>query len=201
MRICHYTFTYPMKKSRLYQFMVRLETQSIAWKARNGLNILRISLGAVFIWFGILKFFPGVSAAELIAGRTINTLTFGVVKPAVALPVLAIWECTIGLGLLTKRWMNLTLLLLYFQMAGTFLPLFFFPHETFTTSVLIPTLLGQYIIKNIVLLSGAIVIGATVKGGKLIGGSDETSKVKRKLRLMYYRRKFKIVPANGSARL
>jgi hypothetical protein len=74
------------------------------------------------------------------------------------------WECTIGFGLVFKKWLRLTLLLLYFQMAGTFLPLFFFPHETFGASVFIPTLLGQYIIKNIVLVSAAIVIGAAAKG-------------------------------------
>ncbi|MGY0041176.1 hypothetical protein [Pedobacter sp. NJ-S-72] len=81
-----------------------------------------------------------------------------------SLPLLAIWECIIGLGLISKKWLGLTLLLLYFQMIGTFLPLVFFTDETFVHSLFIPTLLGQYIIKNIVLLSGGIVIGATVKG-------------------------------------
>ncbi|MDN5286339.1 MAG: hypothetical protein JWR38_2613 [Mucilaginibacter sp.] len=161
-----------MKTNQIYQFMVNLEMSSIEWKARNGLNILRVSLGLVFIWFGILKFFPGISAAEVIAGKTIYKLTFGIVKPPVSLPFLALWECTVGLGLITKRWMNLTLLLLYFQMAGTFLPLVFFPHETFTTSIFIPTLLGQYIVKNIVLLSAGVVIGATIKGGKLMAHAD-----------------------------
>lgn len=149
------------------QYLRTKERKALDWKAKNGLNILRISLGLIFIWFGVLKFFPGVSSAEVIAGKTIQKLTFGLVKPAVSLPVLAVWECTIGLGLVSKSWLSLTLLLLYLQMIGTFLPLFFFPAETFTTSVFIPTLLGQYIIKNMVLLSGGIVIGATVKGGFL----------------------------------
>ncbi|MCW3464008.1 hypothetical protein [Chitinophaga nivalis] len=144
-----------------------IEMKILEWKARHGLNILRVSLGFIFIWFGILKFFPGLSAAEIIAGRTIEKLTFGLLKPHVALPILAIWECIIGLGLITKSWLDLTLLLLYLQMTGTFLPLIFFPHETFTYFIIVPTLLGQYIIKNIVLLSGGIVIGATVRGGRL----------------------------------
>ncbi|MBL4674776.1 MAG: hypothetical protein JKY70_00985 [Mucilaginibacter sp.] len=155
-----------MKNWPLVQRLICLERRSVEWKARNGLHILRVSLGLVFIWFGILKFFHGISPAEEIAGRTILKLTFGTVKPAVSLPVLAIWECTIGLGLLFRRWLTLTLGLLYLQMAGTFLPLWFFPHETFS-ALFIPTLLGQYIIKNIVLLSGAIVLGATVRGGRL----------------------------------
>ena len=152
-----------MTSNKLREF----ELEVAKWKARNGLNILRVSLGLVFIWFGILKFFPGVSAAEVLAGKTIQKLTFGLVKPALALPVLAVWECIIGLGLISKRWLNLTLLLLYLQMIGTFLPLFFFPDQTFT-SLFVPTLLGQYIIKNMVLLSGGIVIGATAKGGSLM---------------------------------
>ncbi|MDR3697809.1 DoxX family membrane protein [Mucilaginibacter sp.] len=133
-----------------------------AWKAKNGINMLRLSLGIVFLWFGFLKFFPGISPAEDIAGRTISTLTFGLMKPSLSMPLLAVWECTIGLGLITKAWMRLTLILLYFQMAGTFLPILFFPHETFS-GLFIPTLLGQYIIKNFVLISGGIVLGAAVQ--------------------------------------
>lgn len=116
----------------------------VAWKARNGLDILRVCLGIVFIWFGALKFFHGLSAAEVIAGKTILKLTFGHVRPAVSLPLLACWECAIGLGLITKRWLSFTLVLLYFQMAGTLLPLFFFPHETWTSNIFVPTLLGIY---------------------------------------------------------
>jgi len=143
------------------------ETRIVAWKARNGMNILRVCLGIIFIWFGMLKFFPGLSSAEEIAGRTILKLTFGIVKPGFSMPTLAVWECIIGLGLISRALLRLTLILLYLQMAGTFLPLIFFPHETFNHSLLVPTLLGQYIIKNFVLISGGIVIGATLRGGKL----------------------------------
>lgn len=135
-----------------------------SWKERNGIKILRFSLGFIFLWFGVLKFFHGVSPAEMIAGRTISQLTFGLMKPSISLPVLALWECTIGLGLITGAWLRLTLILLYFQMAGTFLPLIFFPHETFSGSIFIPTLLGQYIIKNCVLISAGIVLGANLQG-------------------------------------
>lgn len=112
------------------------------------------------------KIFPCLIAVEILAGRTIEKLTFCLVPPVIALPILALCECTIGVGLISRKWLNLTLLLLYLQMIGTFLPLFFFPEQTFT-SLFVPTLLGQYIIKNIVLLSGGIVIGATAKGGSL----------------------------------
>ena len=135
--------------------------------AEHGLTALRIALGVVFLWFGALKFFPGLSPAEDLAGRTIEALSFGVVPASVALPVLAIWECAIGLGLLSGRWMRATLLLLFVQMLGTITPLVLFPDETWIRFPIAPTLEGQYIIKNVVLVAAAFVLGATVRGGEL----------------------------------
>lgn len=138
------------------------------WMARHGLPLLRISLGVVFFWFGVLKFFPALSPATGIAGRTIETITLGTVPPDVSVPVLAAWECAIGIGLLLGRWMRLVLLLLFLQMPGTLLPLVIFPDETWMRVPYSPTLEGQYIIKNFVLISAAIVLGATVRGGGLV---------------------------------
>lgn len=180
---------------RFIKYARTTETKMVEWKARNGLDILRVCLGVVFIWFGILKFFPGMSSAEAIAGKTILKLTFGQVPPKISLPILACWECAIGLGLLSKRKLSYTLLLLYFQMIGTMLPLFFFPNETFTTSIFIPTLLGQYIIKNLVLLSSAVVIGATVQGGALIANRGAAIKALSTQNVISrYRRRFKEEP-------
>jgi uncharacterized membrane protein YphA (DoxX/SURF4 family) len=138
------------------------------WMARYGVPLLRISLGVVFLWFGALKFFPGLSPAQDLAARTIETLSFGIVPPRVSIPFLAGWECLIGLGLLSGIFMRATLLLLAVQMAGTLTPLVLFPSEVFTRIPYAPTLEGQYIIKNAVLISAAIVIGATVRGGGLV---------------------------------
>jgi uncharacterized membrane protein YphA (DoxX/SURF4 family) len=138
------------------------------WMARHGVTLLRISLGVVFLWFGGLKFFPGLSPAQDLAARTIEQLSFGVVRPAVSIPVLAAWECLIGLGLLTGRFLRATLFLLAAQMLGTLTPLVLFPSEVFTRVPYAPTLEGQYIIKNAILISAAIVIGATVRGGGLV---------------------------------
>ena len=135
--------------------------------AAHGLTALRIALAIVFLWFGGLKLIPGLSPAEDLAGRTIERLTFGVVPTAVAVPVLAIWEVAIGVGLLLGKWMRVTLLLLFVQMLGTVTPLILFPAETWVRFPLVPTLEGQYIIKNVVLVSAAIVLGATVRGGEL----------------------------------
>ena len=145
----------------------RLDRRITEWMAEHGLTLLRLALGVVFFWFGVLKFFPNASPAEELAGRTIETLTGGLVPQAAALPILAAWEVAIGVGLFLGRWMRAVLLLLFVQMLGTITPLFLFPTETFTIFPIAPTLEGQYIIKNIVIVSAAIVLGATVRGGEL----------------------------------
>ena len=104
---------------------------------------------------------------EDLASRTLNVLSFGLVPPDVALLILAVWECAIGVGLLTGWAMRATLALLWLQMLGTFTPLILFPSETFTHFPWAPTLEGQYIIKNLVLIAAGIVIGATVRGGRV----------------------------------
>jgi uncharacterized membrane protein YphA (DoxX/SURF4 family) len=145
-----------------------VDTRITRRMAQYGVPLLRISLGVVFLWFGALKFFPGLSPAQDLAARTIERLSFGLVGPSISVPVLALWECVIGLGLLSGRFMRATLLLLAAQMAGTLTPLLLFPAEVFTRIPYAPTLEGQYIIKNAVLVSAAIVIGATVRGGGLV---------------------------------
>ena len=135
------------------------------WMAQYGIVLLRVSLGIVFFWFGVLKFFPGLSPAQELAARTITLLTFGIITPNVSVPMLATWECLIGIGLILGIFMRVTLLLLFLQMLGTMTPLFFFPQEVFTRIPYAPTLEGQYIIKNIVLITAGLIIGATVRGG------------------------------------
>lgn len=140
----------------------------VRWMARSGPPLLRISLGVVYFWFGVLKFFPGMSPAQELATRTISVLSGGLVPPSISLPALATWECVIGLGFLFGRGLRVVLLLLYVQMIGTLAPLFLFPHEVFTRIPWAPTLEGQYIIKNLVLMSAGIMLGAMVRGGKIM---------------------------------
>lgn len=163
----------------LYQKLSLLEIRMVSWKIRNGIKVLRIALGIIFFWFGVLKFFHGISPAEVLATRTITKLTFGFIPASVSVYILATWETLIGIGLLTGIMLDFTLLLLYFQMAGTFLPMLFFPHEIFTNSVFVPTMEGQYIIKNLVLISAGIVIGSTVKGAGMIAGPEAESLAKK----------------------
>ncbi len=167
-----------MKNPQLRAIDIRLTN----WMAEHGLFLLRVSLGIIFLWFGVLKFFPRVSSAEEIASRTIGMMTFGLVPKSVILPVLALWETVIGLGLLSGKFLRGTLLLLWLQMAGTLTPFFLFPAELFTVIPLVPTLEGQYIIKNLILISAALVIGATVRGGAVVADPEIAEMGREKIR-------------------
>jgi uncharacterized membrane protein YphA (DoxX/SURF4 family) len=157
--------------NRITATFIRVDTAITEWMADNGVWLLRISLGLVFLWFGTLKLFPGLSPAQDLAAKTISSLTFGVISTKIAFPVLALWESLIGLGLILGLFLRATLLLLWLQMLGTITPLFLFPDLTFTRIPFAPTLEGQYIIKNMVLISAGLVIGATVRGGRMTPSS------------------------------
>ncbi|MEO7713998.1 MAG: hypothetical protein ABIV10_13865 [Gemmatimonadaceae bacterium] len=148
--------------------LVSLDRAITQWMAKYGVGILRVALGVVFLWFGFLKYFPGVSSEEELATRTINVLTLGLMPAHVSRVLLATWECAIGLGLLTSKAMRTTLLLLFAQMLGTLMPLVLFPAETFARFPVVPTLQGQFIIKNFIFIAAAIVMGATVRGGRVV---------------------------------
>ena len=138
------------------------------WMADHSILFLRIAVGVIFFWFGVLKFFPDLSPAQDLASRTIDKLTGGFIPSHTSLPILAAWECAIGIGLLTGKFLRATLALLFLQMLGTITPVFFFPDETFTRFPYAPTLEGQYIIKNLIIIAAAIFLGATVRGGAVI---------------------------------
>jgi len=135
--------------------------------ARAGIPALRVSLGLVFVWFGVPKFWSGVSPADQLAIRTMGVIDGHTVPPGVTRVLLATMETSIGAGLLTARLLPLVLALLAVQMAGTLTPLVFFRHEMWTRA-LVPSLEGQYIIKNLVLISAGIAIAATLRGGGLV---------------------------------
>jgi len=156
-----------------FESLHRTDIALTRWMARYGIFLLRISVGIVFFWFGILKYFPGLSPADDLATRTITTLTFGVISGHVALYLLATLEVVIGIGLIFGIFLREILLLLFFQMLGTITPLFLFTSEAFTRIPYAPTLEGQYIIKNIIIVSAGIAIGATARGGRLVADPDK----------------------------
>ena len=142
----------------------RLDKNITNWMAEYSLIILRIGLGLIFIWFGTLKFFPGLSPAEELVRNTIYFF-----DPNFFLPVLAAWEVVIGIGFLaglfTNRFQRLTILLLFLQMFGAALPLILLPEVCWENFPFVLTLEGQYIVKNLAIIGSALVLGATVRGG------------------------------------
>ncbi|TVQ87222.1 MAG: DoxX family membrane protein [Bacteroidetes bacterium] len=155
----------------------KIEERIISWMAVNGIYMLRISVGIIFFWFGFQKFFPGISSAEDIATRTIDVLSFGIVQAPYSMPILATWESLIGLGFITGKYLRTTVILLYLQMAGTIFPLFVFPDETFYMVPLVPTIEGQYILKNIILITAAMVILAWDQGRIIAKDKNDRKKV------------------------
>jgi uncharacterized membrane protein YkgB len=127
------------------------------WMGRWGLPLLRLSLALVFIWFGVLKPFRISPADDLIA-RTVYWF-----DPDWFIPLLGVWEVLIGVCLLFRPLLRLAIFLLLLQMPGTFLPLVLLPEQCFTRFPWAPSIEGQYIIKNLVLISAALVIGSTVR--------------------------------------
>jgi putative oxidoreductase len=121
-------------------------------------DLLRLSLGVVFLLFGLLKFIPGLSPAEDMATQAMQELTFGMVPPWLGLLLVALLETTIGLALLTGRYLRLGLLLLGAALVGILSPLVLFPGELFAGPFFAPTLEGQYVIKDIVLFAAALVV-------------------------------------------
>lgn len=127
---------------------------------RSAVALLRCALGSIFLWFGILKLFPGGSPAEALAGKTILVLTLGVVKPALSVPILGLFETLLGLFLMSGKAVRLTITAMLFHMAGTLTPLLLFPHDTFAAFPFEPNLVGQYILKNFVLIAAALVVAS-----------------------------------------
>ena len=130
---------------------------------RWGIQALRISLGVIFIWFGILK--PlGISAAEPLVIATVSWLPLFDAELWVV--IIGWWEVTIGIAFLFQRTIRIAIAFLALQMVGTFMPLIFLPEVTFQPGLLPygPTMEGQYIIKNLMIISAALVVGGTVRG-------------------------------------
>lgn len=138
------------------------ENRALSWMDRNHTSAIRISIGIIFFWFGILKFFGGVSPAEGLAIKTIDLLTFGLFSDQFIIYGLASVETLIGLALIFKWFLKTILLVLFLQMLGTMTPLLLFPEEAFTKIPYALTLEGQYIVKNLVIISGGFVIGASL---------------------------------------
>ncbi len=136
------------------------------WLARHSISLLRISLGLVFLGFGVLKFFPGASPVEELVSKTFDALTFGIVNGHPAVLITAVAECFIGLSLISGRLLKLGLAVLALCLVGIMSPLVLFPGELFPTGA--PTLTAQYVMKDIVLAAAGLVVAAKALGAALV---------------------------------
>lgn len=145
-----------------------MDTALNRWLVANSIAILRVSLGLVFLAFGALKFFPGMSPIEGLATRTTEALTLGLVPAGAGLAATAALECAIGLCFVTGRFLRVGVWLMGAQMLGAMSPLVLFPGEMFSGPFRAPTLEAQYIIKDVILVAAAAVIAATWTGARIV---------------------------------
>lgn len=131
----------------------------------HSVTALRISLGLVFLTFASFKFVAGASPAEDLAVATVGKLTFGLVTGEAALLMTAVTETIIGITLLTGRFVKLGLVVLAGALAGIMSPLVLFPDQMWSGDG--PTLTGQYVFKDIVLVAGALVVAAHALGARM----------------------------------
>lgn len=146
-----------MKETNLPQWLKQADPLIVNWMHRYGTLLMRISLGIVFVWFGGLKTI-GISPATELVSMTVSNW----VDPAWFVPFLGYWEVLIGICFLYRPWVRVGIVLMALQMPGTMMPLFLLPDVTFTAFPYGLTLAGQYIVKNLVLISGAILVGGTL---------------------------------------
>lgn len=131
---------------------------------------LRISLGVVFVWFGLLK----VLGISPVADMVVTTLRW--IEPYFALVGLGIVEIALGLGLLTGVALRGVLAILWVQLAGTFLVFVLQPALAFRGgNPFLLTVEGEFIVKNLVLIAAGIVVGGEARRLPRLGGRRATS--------------------------
>lgn len=129
--------------------------------------LLRISLGIIFLWYGMLKFFPELSPAESLAVNTIDWMINGIIPGEISIKLLAAWEVIVGIGFIFGLFTRYVSILFLVHMVLTFTPLFIFPELSFTQAPYAFTIIGQYIVKNIVfILVGILILQEELKKSK-----------------------------------
>ncbi|KLE01946.1 DoxX family membrane protein [Aliarcobacter butzleri] len=125
---------------------------------QNTIKLMRLSLGMIFVWYGMLKFFPTLSPAEDLAIKTIDIMFFHLIDGNLSIKLLAILEVAIGIGFLSGYYTKLVTIIFLGHMLCTFAPLFILPELSFTHAPYAFTLVGQYIVKNIVFILVGVMI-------------------------------------------
>lgn len=138
--------------------LLEWDRRVIAFLRRWSIPALRVSLGVVFVWFGLLKVLDVTPVTDLVA----NTVYW--VDPDWFVPLLGWVEVAIGAGLLVGRALRVVLGVFVLQLAGTFLVLVIQPDVAFQDgNVFKLTTEGEFVVKNLVLITAGMVVGATVR--------------------------------------
>lgn len=131
----------------------------------RALVLLRATVGIVFLGFGILKLFPSASPAEQLAVDAATKMTLGLVPETVLLLSLAALETVIGIGLIVGgRLLRPTLVAFFLHMGGVFSTLLLLPDAMWQPHSPAPTMEGQYVVKNVVLVAVCLVVAADAWG-------------------------------------
>lgn len=145
--------------------------------AKYCILILRYSVGIVYVWFGAVKFFPEMNPHHDLAFHTVDALTFNLLKPEIGMMILGLVECIIGIGLITFKGIKIILPLLALQLLGTFVCFFMFYDEIFIVAPYRPTLEGQLLLKNLIIIGAGMVIGASARGGAIVTNDQVIGKI------------------------
>ncbi|MFH9268983.1 MULTISPECIES: DoxX family protein [unclassified Streptomyces] len=131
----------------------------------HSLALLRLTVGIVFLGFGVLKLFPSASPAEQMAVDAATKMTLGLVPETVLLLSLAALETAIGIGLIVGgRLLRPALVAFFLHMGGVFSTLFLLPDAMWQPHSPAPTMEGQYVVKNVVLVAVCLVVAADAWG-------------------------------------
>jgi len=126
-----------------------------------GVTFTRVSLGIVFIWFGTLKVL-GTSPVAVLVEQLFPWL-----PPSLSVPAIGVFEVALGIAFITKFALRITLALFWLHMAGTFLVPILRPDLSFLGgNPLYLTTVGEFVVKNLVLIAAGLVIGGTLKRAK-----------------------------------
>lgn len=145
-----------MRESR--EALERLDQAIVDFMTKRSVPMLRWALGITYLWFGVLKVFGVSPVADLV-----ERMAFGVSKRRFV-RLVGVWEMGVGIAMLFRLALRLTLLLYFLQLAGTFLVFVRDPRVTFQKgNPLLLTQSGEFIVKNLVLLAAGLVVGSTVR--------------------------------------
>ena len=139
--------------------VAHIDQNLIRWFQKVAKPAARVALFVIFFWFGFIKLIglsPAESLVEALFNRTIPFISFNAFYLGFSL-----LECLIGILFLVPKATRLVIALLFLHMITTFLPLIFLPQITWQMPF-VPTLEGQYIIKNLALIALAMGIAADI---------------------------------------